>query len=82
MTAQVKGFGCRPVVTYPRALGPASESPPGRNPRGPHGRLLSMGICRGGGLGRGRAGRGSWRRIDNRGARIVVAAVVDGAILA
>jgi hypothetical protein len=36
----VKGFGCRPVVTYPRALGPASESPPGRNPREPHGRLF------------------------------------------
>jgi hypothetical protein len=28
------------VVTYPRALGPASESPPGRNPREPHGRLF------------------------------------------
>ena len=23
----VKGFGCRPVMTYRRALGPASESP-------------------------------------------------------
>jgi hypothetical protein len=22
----VKGFGCRPVVTYPRAEGPASET--------------------------------------------------------
>jgi hypothetical protein len=29
----VKGFGCRPVVTYPRVLGPASESLQGRNPR-------------------------------------------------
>ena len=27
-------LGCRPVVTYPAVLGPASESPPGRNPRG------------------------------------------------
>jgi hypothetical protein len=35
MTGKVKGFGCRPVVTIPRALGgPASESLPGRNPRG------------------------------------------------
>ena len=25
---------CRPVVTYPPVLRPASESPPGRNPRG------------------------------------------------
>ena len=31
--AIVKGFGCRPVVTYPPAMGPASESLRGRNPR-------------------------------------------------
>ena len=30
----VKGFGCRPFVTYRAVRGPASESLPGRNPRG------------------------------------------------
>jgi hypothetical protein len=29
----VKGFGCRPFVTYRAVRGPASESLPGRNPR-------------------------------------------------
>ena len=29
----MKGFGCRPVVTYPPVVGPASESLRGRNPR-------------------------------------------------
>src|SRR5208282_841749 len=48
----------------------------------PCGRLPFMGICRCGGLGRGCAGRRSWHRIDDRSARIVVAAAADGAILA
>jgi hypothetical protein len=38
MPASVKGFGCRPVVTYPPVLGPASESLRGRNARGLGGR--------------------------------------------
>jgi hypothetical protein len=29
----VKGFGCRPMVTYPRALRAGVRKPPGRNPR-------------------------------------------------
>src|SRR6266446_7127057 len=33
LTAVVKGFGCRPVVTYPPCCRPASEIE-GRNPRG------------------------------------------------
>ena len=39
----VKGFGCRPVVSYPPVLRPASESLPGRNPRGLGGRLAVYG---------------------------------------
>jgi hypothetical protein len=31
---KVKGFGCRPVVTYPAVLGAGVRKPPGRNPRG------------------------------------------------
>jgi hypothetical protein len=34
LATKVKGFGCRPIETYPPVLWPASESPPGRNPRG------------------------------------------------
>ena len=39
MAKLVQGFGRRPVVTYLAVLRPASESPPGRNPRGLGGRL-------------------------------------------
>ena len=71
------------------ARGELSARTEGRRPKapqegtrgGPCGRLPSMGIWRGGGLDKGCAGRRSWRRIDDRSARIVVAAAVDGAIL-
>ena len=32
--AQVKGFGCRPVVTYLRALGAGVRKPPRKEPAG------------------------------------------------
>jgi hypothetical protein len=41
---KVKGFGCRPVVTYPRVMRAGVRSLPGRNPRGPGDSLQSMGI--------------------------------------
>ena len=44
--AFVKGFGCRPVVTYPPVMGPASESLRGRNPRGLAGGLRLWGFDR------------------------------------
>src|SRR6266851_2651347 len=60
MSLEVQGFGCRPVVTYPPVLRPASESPPGRNPRGLVGRVAVYGDLVGWRLGSGlrRRGRG------------------------
>src|SRR5260370_22881171 len=43
MAVFVKGFGCRPVVTYPPVVGPASESLRGRNPRAAGGRSAVYG---------------------------------------
>jgi hypothetical protein len=41
----VKGLGCRPVVgVWARSKRPASESPPGRDPRGPGGPLAVWGF--------------------------------------
>ena len=42
MTASVKGFGCRPVVTYRAVVGPASESLRGRNLRAAGGRCAAL----------------------------------------
>jgi hypothetical protein len=42
---------------------------------------LSMGICRGGVLGRGCSGRHNWRRTDDNGWDFVAALTVDGVIL-
>src|SRR5580704_17024493 len=39
----VKGFGCRPDVTYPPVAGPGSESLRGRNPRAGDGRCAVYG---------------------------------------
>jgi hypothetical protein len=72
------------------ARGDLSARAEGRRPKasqegtrgGRAGGLPFMGICRGGGLSRGCAGRRSWRRIDDRGGEFAAMAVVDGAILA
>ena len=74
MSEMVKGFGCRPIVTYLPFCGPASESPPGRNPRGLVGRSAVYGDLMGGGVRRRCAGRGRRRRIDDRSREFVVAA--------
>jgi hypothetical protein len=43
--AMVKGFGCRPVVTYPRALRAGVRNPPQEEPAGDRvGGLPFMGI--------------------------------------
>jgi hypothetical protein len=34
MSLMVKGFGCRPVVTYPRALRAGVRKPPRKEPAG------------------------------------------------
>ena len=34
MSALVKGFGCRPVVTYPRVLRAGVRKPPRKEPAG------------------------------------------------
>src|SRR5437763_5875744 len=34
ISAQVKGFGCRPMVTYPRALRAGVRKPPRKEPAG------------------------------------------------
>jgi hypothetical protein len=78
----VKGFGCRPVVTYPRALGPAFRKPPRKELAGAAWAIVAYGDLTGQQFGQGTRWPRNWRRIDNRGAIIVVAAVVDGAILA
>ena len=50
----MKGFGCRPITTVPRARGPASESLQGRNPR----EVCSEGAAGLWGFGRGGSGGG------------------------
>ena len=41
MSAMVKGFGCRPVVTYPAALGAGVRKPPRKEPAG-----IDAAVCR------------------------------------
>jgi hypothetical protein len=54
MTGSVKGFGCRPVVTYRAVVGPASESLRGRNLRAAGGRCAAYGdLISGSGFGEG-----------------------------
>jgi hypothetical protein len=48
--AIVKGFGCRPVVTYPPVVGPASESFRGKNPRAAGRRCAVYGDYMSGGI--------------------------------
>jgi hypothetical protein len=55
--AQVKGFGCRPVVTYPRALRAGVRKPPRKEPAGAAWAVVVYGDFTGSGLGRERAGR-------------------------
>jgi hypothetical protein len=44
MTASVKGFGCRPVVTYLHALRAGVRKPPRKEPAGAGRQLAPMGI--------------------------------------
>ena len=54
-SAQVKGFGCRPVVTYPRVLRAGVRKPPRKEPAGLGGQLPVYGDLTGRRLGAGDA---------------------------
>ena len=82
MAALVKGFGCRPVVTYAAVPRAGVRKPPRKEPAGAVWAVCRLWIWRGGGLRRGYAGRRNRRRIDYRRREFVVAAAVDGVVLA
>src|SRR5207237_10823313 len=71
------------LMIYPPVLMAGVRKPSGKEPAGGGvGGLLSMGICRGSGLGRGCTGRRNGRRTDDRGRDFVAAPAVGGVLLA
>jgi hypothetical protein len=81
LTALVKGFGCRPVVTCRRAEGRRPKAPR-KEPGAGRAASSLWGFKRGGGLRRGCAGRGNRQRIGDRSGEFGTAAAVEEAILA
>src|SRR5437660_11630037 len=79
MTAVVKGFGCRAVVTYPRVLRAGVRKPPRKEPAGAGWTASGLwGFDGAAAWGGGCAGWGNRQRINDRGGEFGTAATIDG----